>query len=76
MGLQTAARRGAQSAATLGRRFMSMSRQQAGEVLGVSENASADDIRKAYYQASRKYHPDFAPKTHFRNNKRPNNKKE
>ncbi|RLN61771.1 hypothetical protein BBJ29_001388 [Phytophthora kernoviae] len=28
------------------------------EVLGVSVDCSADDIRRAYHQAARKYHPD------------------
>jgi molecular chaperone DnaJ len=31
------------------------------EVLGVDKNASADDLKKAYRQMAKKYHPDLHP---------------
>ena len=31
------------------------------EVLGIDKNASADDIKKAYRQVAKKYHPDLHP---------------
>ena len=31
------------------------------EVLGVQKNASEDEIKKAFRQAAKKYHPDLHP---------------
>lgn len=33
------------------------------EILGISKNASSDQIKRAYYTLSKKYHPDINPKT-------------
>lgn len=33
------------------------------EILGVDKNASQDEIKRAYYALSKKYHPDINPKT-------------